>query len=73
MMPTRRAGIRSLVPWLLVIPVVLPLCVPLYARADPKIGALPFFVWFQLPLVVTGVVVVALVYWLREKGADGQA
>jgi hypothetical protein len=43
--------------------------VPLYARNDPMIGDVPFFVWFQLPLVVLGVVVVALVYWLREKEA----
>jgi hypothetical protein len=76
-MPTRRkrgrAERRSLLPWLLLIPLVLPLCVPLYAREDPKLGDIPFFVWFQFPLVVMGVVVIALVFWLREKGADGQA
>jgi hypothetical protein len=69
----RRARIRNVVPWFLLIPFVLPLCVPLYARNDPMIGDVPFFVWFQLPLVLIGVVVIALVYRLRQKGADGQA
>ena len=46
--------------WLLVVAllapaVVLPLCVPLYDRADPEVGGWPFFFWFQMLLIVVAV------------------
>jgi hypothetical protein len=41
-MPYVAAGI------LLAIAIVAPLCVPLYARSDPKFFGLPFFYWYQI-------------------------
>lgn len=66
----QRAGLRSRAPWLLLVPAVVPICVPLYARKHPMFGAMPFFVWFQFVLVVIVVVVVGLVFWLRETKPD---
>jgi Na+/melibiose symporter-like transporter len=46
--------------WLIVLAllapaVVLPLCVPLYAREDPTFLGFPFFYWFQFALIVVAV------------------
>ena len=48
--------------WLLVLPIVVPLLVPLYNRQDPTLFGWPFFYWFQLSLVALGVVVTTLVF-----------
>jgi hypothetical protein len=45
---------------LLVLVVVAALWVPIYARDEPKLGAFPFFYWYQLVLVP----VVAIASWL---------
>jgi hypothetical protein len=45
---------------LLVFAIGAALWVPLYARAQPKLGAFPFFYWYQLVLVP----VVAIAAWL---------
>jgi cytochrome bd-type quinol oxidase subunit 2 len=64
-----RARRRSRLSWLLLIPFAVPLCVPLYARTHPMIGAMPFFVWFQFVLVLLAVVAIGLVFWFRETKA----
>ncbi|MGO4534405.1 DUF3311 domain-containing protein [Leifsonia sp. 2MCAF36] len=33
---------------LLVIAIVLPLMVPIYARSEPALGGIPFFYWYQM-------------------------
>ncbi|RNE62492.1 DUF3311 domain-containing protein [Cryobacterium tepidiphilum] len=33
---------------LLVIGIIVPLIVPLYARKDPELFGMPFFYWFQI-------------------------
>lgn len=45
---------------LLLLVIVAALWVPLYARDKPKLGAFPFFYWYQLVLVP----VVAIASWL---------
>jgi hypothetical protein len=45
---------------LLLLVIGAALWVPLYARADPKLGAFPFFYWYQLVLVP----VVAIASWV---------
>jgi len=45
---------------LLLAAVIAAFWVPLYARSTPKLGAFPFFYWYQLILVP----VVAIVSWL---------
>ena len=56
---------KSPVTWLVVTVLLLSaiaaaLWVPLYARSGPKLGAFPFFYWYQLVLVP----VVAVASWL---------
>jgi hypothetical protein len=45
---------------LLLLVIFAALWVPLYARDEPKLGAFPFFYWYQLVLVP----VVAIASWL---------
>ena len=56
---------KSPMTWLVVTILLLSavgaaLWVPLYARAQPKLGAFPFFYWYQLVLVP----VVAIASWV---------
>ena len=60
--------------WLLLIPIVVPLLVPLYNATDPTIGGWPRFYWLQLLFVALGVATTALVYRMtRRSSADRQA
>jgi membrane protein implicated in regulation of membrane protease activity len=45
---------------LLLLVIIAALWVPLYARDTPKLGAFPFFYWYQLVLVP----VVAIASWV---------
>lgn len=53
---------------LLVIPYVALLYPPFYAFQDPKIGGVPFFIWYQFLWVVIGSVITVVVYriWRRQ-------
>ncbi|WP_327009586.1 DUF3311 domain-containing protein [Dactylosporangium sp. NBC_01737] len=48
--------------WLLVVPTVAPLAVPLYNRMDPQLLGVPFFFWYQLACAVLATVVISIVY-----------
>src|SRR3954469_16129383 len=48
--------------WLLLIPIVVPLIVPLYNATDPTLFGWPRFYWLQLVFVLLGVAPTALVY-----------
>jgi Protein of unknown function (DUF3311) len=61
-LPSRRHGFH----WLLLIPTVMPLLVPLYNRESPRLFGLPFFYWYQLASVVVMIVVVTAVYQLTK-------
>jgi uncharacterized membrane protein YfcA len=57
---------------LLLIGIAASLIVPIYARSTPKLGAFPFFYWYQLILVP----VIAILSWLayllvRTRRASG--
>jgi Protein of unknown function (DUF3311) len=58
--PDTRPVVRGVVTALLVIAVGGALVVPIYARSMPKLGAFPFFYWYQLAWVP----VVAILCWL---------
>jgi uncharacterized membrane protein len=62
-MPTRRRGLN----WLMLIPIVMPLLVPLYNRDEPRLFGMPFFYWYQLACVLVTIVVVTFIY-LMTKG-----
>ena len=60
--------------WLLLVPIVVVLLVPLYNHVDPKLGSWPLFYWLQLAFVALGVVTTALVYRMtRRSPAQQQA
>jgi hypothetical protein len=61
-LPTRRRGFQ----WLLLIPAVMPLLVPLYNRVEPRLFGLPFFYWYQLACVFVMIVVVTFVYQVTK-------
>ncbi len=59
---------------LLVVAVVASFWVPLYARSTPKLGAFPFFYWYQLILVPAVAIVSWIAYLLvRADSSDGPA
>lgn len=60
--------------WLLLVPIVVVLLVPLYNHVDPKLGSWPLFYWLQLAFVALGVATTALVYRMtRRSSAERQA
>ncbi len=59
--------------WLLIVPIVVPLLVPLYNRVEPTLFGWPFFYWFQLLLVGLGVLSTALVYRATRRSRSDRA
>jgi uncharacterized membrane protein len=77
---TRPAGVaprrtdRSPWNWLLVVPIVVPLLVPLYNKVEPTLFGWPLFYWLQLAFVALGVLTTSIVYRMtRRSPADRQA
>ena len=59
--------------WLLLVPIVVPLLVPLYNRVEPTLFGWPFFYWFQLALVGLGVLTTVIVYRATRRSRSDQA
>lgn len=55
--------------WLLLVPIVVPLLVPLYNQTDPTLWGWPRFYWLQLLFVPLGVATTALVYRMTRRSA----
>jgi len=55
--------------WLLLIPIVVPLLVPLYNASSPTIFGWPRFYWLQLVFVALGVATTALVYRMTRRSS----
>ena len=75
--PTRvapRRSDRSPWNWLLVVPIVVPLLVPLYNKVEPTLFGWPLFYWLQLVFVALGVLTTSIVYRMtRRSPAERQA
>jgi hypothetical protein len=76
--PPGRPGADSVAPrrsdrspwnWLLLIPIVVPLLVPLYNKIEPRLFDWPLFYWLQLAFVALGVATTALVYRMTRRPA----
>lgn len=66
--PAAHRNPRRFAYWLLAIPVVATLWPPLYAHAEPSIGGIPFFYWYQFVWILLSSVVTGSVYLLtRDK------
>lgn len=61
-LPSRRHGLH----WLLAIPIIPPLLVPVYNRINPRLFGVPFFYWYQLACVVLAIAIIGLVYQLTK-------
>jgi hypothetical protein len=69
-----RRSDRSPWNWLLLVPIVVPLLVPLYNQSDPTLLGWPRFYWLQLAFVLLGVATTALVYRMtRRSSSERQA
>jgi Protein of unknown function (DUF3311) len=64
-----RRSDRSPWNWLLLVPIVVPLIVPLYNAVDPTWGGWPRFYWLQLLLVALGVLTTLVVYRMTRRSA----
>jgi len=51
---------------LLVIQFIASLWVPFYNAAEPSLGGIPFFYWYQMLWVIIGAVLTAVVYFATE-------
>ena len=51
---------------LLLLPFVAMLWVSSYNFAEPMIGGVPFFYWYQLAWVAISAVLIGFVYWLER-------
>ncbi|MCL2516157.1 MAG: DUF3311 domain-containing protein [Microbacteriaceae bacterium] len=70
-MPTR--GPARVAPYLIAgvcvaIAIVMPLLVPLYAKAEPALWGIPFFYWYQLlwVFIASGLLAIAFVLVRKE-------
>ena len=65
--PTERpaSGRRGWVLLLLLIPFVGTLYPDWYARVQPALDGIPFFIWYQFAMVLVGVLVTAAVYLVQ--------
>ena len=69
-----RRSDRSPWNWLLVVPIVVPLLVPLYNKVEPTLFGWPLFYWLQLVFVALGVLTTSVVYRMtRRSVSDRQA
>ena len=64
-----RRSDRSPWNWLLLVPIVVPLIVPLYNDVEPTLFGWPRFYWLQLLFVALGVATTALVYRMTRRPA----
>jgi len=71
---TPRRSDRSPWNWLLLVPIVVPLLVPLYNKVEPTLFGWPLFYWLQLLFVALGVLSTSIVYRMtRRSASDRQA
>jgi membrane protein implicated in regulation of membrane protease activity len=57
---------------LLLIPVVVLLIVPLYAKESPTLLGFPFFYWFQLLMVIVASVLTYAAYTIVQRARRGR-
>lgn len=66
--PARRRD-RSWWNWLIVVPLVVSLTVPIFDRSAPTLAGVPFFYWYQILAIGVGVLATVAVFRAHERGA----
>lgn len=61
-----RRGASKLWYLVLIVPFIATLWVPFYAGADPKLGGVPFFYWYQFLWVILSAALTAVVYFATK-------
>ena len=56
--------------WLLLVPFVAILWVPVYSGAEPSLAGVPFFYWYQFLWVLISAVLTAVVYFATREPID---
>jgi hypothetical protein len=54
--------------WLLLVPYIMMLWVPVFNKMTPAIAGVPFFYWYQFLWIALTAIVVWLVYLLAHNG-----
>jgi hypothetical protein len=62
----RRGRRREWILLLLALPFLALLYVPFYAHVEPKLGGIPFFVWYQVAWIAGGLVLIYVVHRVRQ-------
>jgi hypothetical protein len=52
---------------LLLVPFVGTLWVPFYDSAEPRLGGIPYFYWYQFLWILIGAAITALVYFATRE------
>lgn len=68
--PTRgpaRPGPYVITGILLTIAIVIPLFVPAYSLAEPRLAGMPYFYWYQMAWIPVTSSLVGISYWLVSK------
>lgn len=71
--PSSTRSDRSPWNWLLVVPVVVPLLIPLYNVETPRVGGLPAFYWIQFSFILLSVATTTVVYKMTTKRRSSDA
>ncbi|WP_214316595.1 DUF3311 domain-containing protein [Nonomuraea sediminis] len=52
--------------WLLIVPIVLPLCTFLFNADQPRLAGFPLFYWLQIAFIAVGVAATTIVYRMTK-------
>lgn len=64
---TRNPGVYWIVGVLLLIAIVAPLLVPIYAREEPTFASIPFFFWFQFMWIPLAALLTTISYRILNR------
>ena len=53
--------------WLIAVPLVVSLTVPIFDRSAPALGGVPFFYWYQILAIAVGVLATVAVFRAHER------
>jgi hypothetical protein len=64
---TRNRAVWWVVGVMLLIPIVIPLIVPIYARQEPELFGFPFYYWYQFLWILIAATLTSIAYLLASR------